>query len=411
MTSKKWKLKICTVSKNTGFCFFYRIQWPLQELIKQELVEVVGINSQNDLFLKNPSKYILEAIEWADVIVFQYGNPTSILTKFNDLAIQENLPKLFVSEYDDDICNVHPSNPYYRYSGVEEHKLSDGTFLWKDKDLCDHRNEMENLSSLEKEVNTFDITRNKIRMLKMLRSQIYSDVITTTTEELASKFYGFNQNVAILPNYINPEVMPDGKKAKRDYVLVGWQGGDSHHHDLRMIMPALKRIKNKYGNKVHFRFMGAPHISMYKEIGGEFLPWVDAEKFYKKFSEDLFDIGMVPLLDPNKNTFNLSKSNIKWLEYSYYGIPSVVSGYRPYVQHIEHGKTGILAYNEDDWVNGLSQLIDDSLFRVKMGSEAKKVVEEKFTIQRHARKWYDLYMDALEAKVKFLAEKESVKIG
>ena len=141
---------------------------------------------------------------------------------------------------------------------------------------------------------------------------------------------------------------------------------------------------------------------MYKEIDGEHIPWTDPELFNKKFSEDLIDIGIVPIVDPDENKFNKSKSNIKWLEYSHYGVPSVVSGFKPYVQHIDDGKTGLIAYDNQDWFDNLSKLIDDPLYRIKVGADAKKEVDLKFSIHNHAHKWYDLYMSALHKKVEHL---------
>jgi len=402
---KKFKLRICVISRSTGFCFFYRIKWPLEQLVKRDLVEVIGIDWTSEKFSEDTGKYMSDALAWADVMIFQYGNPNDILTRYNDLSILEKLPKLFVSEFDDDYSGVHPSNSYYRESGVEEVQLENGQWAWKDGDLCDHLNEHKDKTDEEKAPYVFDIKKNKARMLKMLRSHIYSDVITTTTPELGQTFSGWNQNIAILPNYINPDVMPPGKKKKRDHVLIGWQGGDSHHHDLRMIMPALKRVKDRYKDKVHFRFMGAAFLNMYEEIGGEHIEWVDPYKFYEKFAEDVLDIGLVPLIDPEINAFNKSKSNIKWLEYSHYGIASVVSGYKPYVQSIDDGRTGLLAYTENDWYESICRLIDDPLYRMKMGADAKNEVDSNFTIQKHAQKWYDLYMIAMKEKVQYLVDK------
>lgn len=396
-----WKLRICVVSRQTGFCYFYRIKWPLQVLVERGLIEVVGVDWSNKNFRKDPGKAMGEMIDWADVFIFQYSNPSDILTRFNDLATEKKIPKLFVSEFDDDFTCVHPSNSYYRYSGIENVKVGDA-WAWKDGQLCDHLKEYGDKTDEEKHELMFSTFRNKARMAKMFRALMYSDLITTTTEELGDTFKKWNDNVSVLPNYINPDVMPPGKKAKRDHVLIGWQGGDSHHHDLKMIMPALKRVKARYGDKVKFRFMGAAFVNMYKEIDGEHIKWTDPYKFYDKFSEDVLDIGLVPIIDPKINKFNNAKSNIKWLEYSHYGIASVVSGYKPYVQHITDGENGLIAYTEQDWYNSICKLVDDPFLRINIGAKAKKDVDLKFTVQKYAYKWYDLYMSALKEKVEHL---------
>lgn len=401
---KGWKLNICVVTRSTGFCHYYRVRFPLEDLERRGLVNVVCIDTGHKKYMENPGKTISELIPWADVFIFQYSAPQDILVRFNDYCIQEKIPKLFVSDFDDDLTCLDPSNASYRFTGIEEVKIN-GKYMWKDNSLCDFLNDYKDKSEEEKEEFKFNIFKNKVKMLKMFRAMMYSDIITVTTPDLAATMHGWNNDVCILPNYINPNVMPEGKKEPRDYILIGWQGGDSHYHDLKMIMPALKQIKKKYKNKVKFRFMGAAFVEMYKEVEGEFIGWVDPKNFYNEFSKDLFDIGLIPLINPDINKFNRSKSNIKWLEYSYYGIPSVVSSFTPYKEHIVNHKTGILCETLDTWVEGLSKLIDDSLYRIKLGANAKEEVNNKFRIQTHSHKWYDLYMEALEQKVKFLSNR------
>jgi len=396
-----WKLRICVISRQEGFCYYYRIKWPLAELERRGLVEVIGIDLTNKEFIKNPAQWFDKVIDWADIFIFQYSAPSDILTKFNDLCIKEKIPKLFISEFDDDVTQTHPSNRYYRYGGLENIKINN-KWLWKDKTLCDHSNEHKDKTKEEQKEFIFDLDLNRKRVLKILRAVMYSDIITTTTKELANVFRTYNSNICVLPNYINPDVMPDGKKKKRDYILIGWQGGDSHHHDLKLIMPALKRIKDEYKDKVKFRFTGAKFTKMYKELDAEFIPWIEPDKFYDKFSEDILDIGLIPLLDPEVNKFNISKSNIKWLEYSYYGIPSVVSGCKPYIQNIENNVTGVLCHSTNDWYDSIKTLIEDPFLRFNIGANAKKEVNLKYTIQTHAHKWYDFYMAALKNKIEYI---------
>ncbi len=400
---KGWKLRVVVISKSTGFCYFYRLKWPLVELEKRGLIETRGVDWSSDAFYKDPGKAMEEVLAWGDVFIFQYSNPSDILIRYNDLCIQEKIPKLFIAEFDDDFTCVHPSNSYYRYSGIEEVQLGDGRWAWKNGDLCDHLDEYKDKTEEEKKPLIFNVFRNKARMAKMFRAVMYADAVTTTTYELGETFKKWNENIVVLPNFINPEVMPPGKKKERDHVLIGWQGGDSHHHDLRMIMHALKRVKDRYKDKVHFRFMGAAFKNMYDEIGGEHVEWTKPENFYSVFADDVLDIGLVPIVNPDLNKFNRAKSNIKWLEYSHYGIASVVSGYKPYVQHINDGVTGLLCYTEDDWYNAICKLIEDPFLRMNIGANAKKVVDNEYVIQNYAHRWYDFMMSALEEKVKHLS--------
>ena len=386
------KLKICVIGSNHDFCFFYRILWVMQELNDRGLAECIHINVSHKEYKENIEELIDGLFDWGvDVFIFQNHARSELLVEFSCLSEQLKIPKVFISEFDDDFLNVHPSNRGYFYTGLSNIKAK-GKWIWKDGSIADF------VEDYKEKGLKFDITRNKQNITKMLRGFIYSDALTCTTKELGEYFTGWNENVAVMPNYINPKVMPEGKKNKRDHIVIGWQGGDSHHHDLKMILPALRRIKDIYKGKVRFRFIGALFEQIYKELEAEYTEWVDPYKFYDVFADNLFDIGLIPLVDPSINKFNNGKSNIKWLEYSYYGIPSVVSGCTPYRQHIDHSVNGFLAMDEDDWVKYLRRLIDDPLFRIKMGANAKREVLAKYTIQANCYKWYDLYIKLIDKK-------------
>ena len=88
------KLRIGVSSKSTGFCYFYRIKWPLETLQKNGLIETMGVDWSNSVFRENQGKYMAELLEWADILLLQYGNPQDVLIRYNDLVLKERLPKL-----------------------------------------------------------------------------------------------------------------------------------------------------------------------------------------------------------------------------------------------------------------------------------------------------------------------------
>src|SRR5437899_12979401 len=66
-------------------------------------------------------------------------------------------------------------------------------------------------------------------------------------------------------------------------------------------------------------------------------------------------IGIAPL---EKNAFNDAKSELKWLEYTALGIPTVASDFGPYKRAIGSGKDGFLT--NDNWELALTNLIENS---------------------------------------------------
>tara|TARA_R110002051_G_scaffold204723_1_gene270811 strand:- start:5189 stop:6271 length:1083 start_codon:yes stop_codon:yes gene_type:complete len=359
----------------------------MTELFNRGLIDVQAID------YKANTHNIIDLCMWADVIVMQFGVLPDLIIHLNELIKSEKLPKLIVSEYDDDYLNISPNNGAYGLYGMKEVTLDNGKKVWENGKECD-------LFAGEK----FSIKKNKFRVNRMKEGMEASDIITTTTQILANQFSDKNKNTYTLPNYINPDIMDGFKKfkRKRDYICIGWQGGDSHYDDLKAVLPVMKEIKKLYKNKVMFKFMGAAFNKMYKEVDGIFIPWCEPQNFYKCFYANIFDIGIIPL---QYNQFNISKSNIKWLEYSYYKVPSVVSNVSPYKEGITNGVNGLLYNDNNEMFNHLKNLIDQPLKRAKMGYDAHVHVKNNYDIRKYAYKWYDLYKESLVNKIK-LMEKE-----
>lgn len=82
------------------------------------------------------------------------------------------------------------------------------------------------------------------------------------------------------------------------------------------------------------------------------------------------DVNLAPLV--LGSTFNEAKSAIKWLEAALVETPTIASPTEPFVESVEHGRTGLLASSEDEWVAALSDLLDDPLLRRRMGAAARR---------------------------------------
>ncbi|CAB4177937.1 hypothetical protein UFOVP1009_16 [uncultured Caudovirales phage] len=376
-------LRVLALTENEGFCFFYRIKWPMMALHELGLIELVVMKPSF-----NTPDSIGEHASMADVIIFHYAQPDTLLMKYSKLIKKHWIKQILVSEFDDDYTSLSPLNHAYKYFGQENVITLNGKELWIDGKIFDSNDSNEPV---------FNIQENKDRLWKMQDACCESDLITTTNKILLDTFHFSESKKQVLGNYIYPipEIMPMGTMPDNDFITIGWQGGDSHYEDLYSCMPTLEKIKEKYGDKVKFKFFGAKFPGLYKRIDGDFIPWIKPIDFYKKFSENLFDIGIIPLVD---NKFNRSKSNIKWLEYSYYGIPSVVANVIPYSLDGTHD-VNLLYYNSPGQMfKNLCTLIDSKEERKRISINAKAYVVENYDIRKHCLKWYDAYIDCLSKK-------------
>jgi glycosyltransferase involved in cell wall biosynthesis len=93
------------------------------------------------------------------------------------------------------------------------------------------------------------------------------------------------------------------------------------------------------------------------------------------------DVNLAPLVEGS--VFNEAKSAIKWLEAAMVQTPTVASPTQPFVEAVEHGRTGYLASTTEEWVDAVGRLLDDELERVRIGTQARR--EALLTLSPHVQ--------------------------
>ena len=226
----------------------------------------------------------------------------------------------------------------------------------------------------------------------------FADAITVSTEPLKERLYeyfeevhGIKKKIFVIPN-LNQIEDWDFKPVDKygDRIVIGYSGSNSHQDDLKMVMPAIKHVMEKYPN-VWFETIGVVEKGLIKEYFAgmnddclqrcAMLPATSTFKDYPYWlANQKWDIGIAPLVD---TPFTRSKSSIKWLEYSMYKIPTIASRVYPYYidvqgrKTIEDKKTGLLVRNHE-WKQGLEKLIEDKVLRETLGQNAYDHVKDKW---------------------------------
>lgn len=221
------------------------------------------------------------------------------------------------------------------------------------------------------------------RAIMMIESIKACDWVTVSTEPLKLILKNINQNIAVLPNYIDPKEW-EHKRKKHKKVRIGWVWSPTHIPDNEEVAEALKKIHSKYKDKVEIVIFGtANNIFDFDTIN---IPAVPYDKYPKTFMEAGIDISIGALAD---NEFNKSKSNIKWMESTMAGAAFVGSDVYPYAHSIRHGETGYIAKTEGQWIKLLSWLIEDEKKRKEFVKNARK---EVLQLRKEAmKKWKDFY--------------------
>lgn len=107
-------------------------------------------------------------------------------------------------------------------------------------------------------------------------------------------------------------------------------------------------------------------------------------------------VALIPL---EASRFAACKSAIKWYDYAEAGIPTVASAVPPYLDAIEHGRTGLLVDNsEAQWRQALHQLIDDVDARRHIALQARAFVRERHGLAQTVAAWQTALLLALQLR-------------
>lgn len=209
------------------------------------------------------------------------------------------------------------------------------------------------------------------------------DMVFAGNEYLKAYASQFNNNIVIVPTTIDTDLYVSKKKETGSpAICIGWSGSFSTIVHFAQAIPALKRIKDKYGDRVTFKIIGDGKYYC-KELETQGVPWIASTEI-----EDLseIDIGVMPLPD---DEWAKGKCGLKGLQYMALGIPTLMSPVGVNSEIIRHGVNGYLPSTEDEWVDNISSLIENKESRIKIGNAGRQTVLDRYSV--HA--WRDKYVE------------------
>jgi len=92
---------------------------------------------------------------------------------------------------------------------------------------------------------------------KIVANLRVASYVTTTTKIFADEIRKFNKNVVVLPNAINPDEPQFNQPTEEsDRIRVGWLGGSSHLHDLKLLDGFISKNGSEINNKLQYVICG-----------------------------------------------------------------------------------------------------------------------------------------------------------
>lgn len=347
---KKVNISICSLSDPVSNCATIRLASPLSILKNRDLIE----------------------FDWG--VTFQNGDKVyeyRVDNSFDIIIIQRKFPYNIVKEI------------------LEFARSNEISIIWElDDNLIEHLRIKDN--------------KSKIPDLERIASEV--DCITVSNEMLREYFSKYNHNIAILPNYLDQriweyEISPYKRTTGKLRILCA--GTNTYSENFDIVWPALVRILEKYRGFVEICLWGRKERlpeGILKKNGitylSNFIPdYKNSARFLQK---EGFDLALVPLL---KNSFNIYKSNIKYLEYSICRIPGIYSRVTPYIDSIKDSKTGIIVENDwKAWYNAIELMINNENHRATLSEKAYMDVRDNYLLEYNVHKWIELFGSSLNGR-------------
>jgi len=230
------------------------------------------------------------------------------------------------------------------------------------------------------------------------------DAVTVSTPHLKRVMKErYNKPTYYLPNYLRTDFYRDvsmrTKRNHEDVITIGVVGTKTHWGDYRLVLPALKRLKEKHGDKILF-VVGHYLPEYLKQLGKiNFIPGQTYELYPGMIRQ--LDIRLCPL--ESDEPFNDSKSPIAALEAMACGRPTsngvggavaVCSDHLVYRGTVNDGSNGFLV-KDGNWFEVLDQLVSDKELREKVSEKGHRWVVKNRDIRDHSGEWVAAYRKIL----------------
>jgi glycosyltransferase involved in cell wall biosynthesis len=156
--------------------------------------------------------------------------------------------------------------------------------------------------------------------------------------------------------------------------VIGWSGSSSGFPYLLAIEPALRKVLQHHPEAVlHVVADRPPPFLTLPQDQVHYQPWHPDTEVQ---SLQQFHVGLMPLPD---DPFTRGKCSFKMLTYMAVGIPVVVSPVGMNADVLKHGRCGLAAVSEGDWVDAIGQLLDAASLGEAMGAEGRRIVEAHYS--------------------------------
>lgn len=222
--------------------------------------------------------------------------------------------------------------------------------------------------------------KGKLKTIYLIK---YADHVISCTPKLDEFVRRYNSKSTDISSTIDTDIyLP-----KKDYqlhspIIIGWSGSHSTSKYLHLLRGVLVHISKEHS--IILKVIGDASFVM-EDIKCISREWNVQEEVEEILS---FDIGLYPL---PKEEWVYGKSGLKALQYMALGIPTVATDIGANSRIIENAQNGYLVNSEEDWVAAIEKIIGNIELRKRLGENARRTVEEKFSLKANKEKYVQIF--------------------
>ena len=280
---------------------------------------------------------------------------------------------------------------------IEKIKAQRKTIIFETDDLVFDAKYQKDMDHFRK-MNAFERKQYAGGVGAEILADPYVDVCTASTDFLAEKLREHGKQVFVVSNKLDQEdviVMNGVLEEEKSHhhpddglVVIGYfSGAKGHDKDFGVITDVLLDTLRQYAN-VKLFIAGPLELDLrFGEFANRIirLAYVPRAEHFANVAHT--DINVAPL--EVGNPFCESKSELKFFEAGYLGVPTIASATDPFRRAIEDGEDGFVAVSGEEWKEKLSRLIEDKNLRRAMGERAREKAATKYTTTNaHNEEYY-----------------------
>ena len=300
------------------------------------------------------------------------------------------------------------------------------------------------------------IIQNKVHE-KIMNNLKVASYVTTTTNLFADEIRKYNKNVEVFANAINPKDPQFNEETlPSDKIRVGWLGGSSHLHDLKLMSGFVSKL-SPLQDKLQYYVCGFDTRGTVTEINKEtgqqtqraikpeetvwaryeeiftdnykivtpkykeFLSKFEEKEFFGLENENYvrvwtrpvttyaknyskFDISLAPI---QNHIFNRMKSQLKVIEAGFYKKALIASNVGPYTIDLKHAldkgqftNGNALLVNESnnhsDWTKNIKKLVENPNMIVDLGERLYETVKDRYDLNNVTKERAEFYKSLIK---------------